>query len=414
MAKREDCVVITGVGSVTAFGVGHEPLWEALETGAVHRTPLSRWGEPGAEGVVVGEWPRAALLGNRGLQYMRPGTHYLCGAAVLALKNAGYEGETPPPDELGIVVATNLAGMETMIEVDWTTLTEGPQYCSPMDTPNTLANAPASHLGIRMQARALNTTISSGQCSGLDAIGYALMALRQGRAKYILLGGVEELNRRVLHLYRKMGVLPRGLPHAGGRPFDPDSSGWLPGEGAAVLMLEFRSSAEARGVKPLAEVAGWHSTMTLPDDRAKVVDGLRRAIDGALKAAGTAPSGLEAVMAGASGLPGQDAVEAEALQAALVDADPGVPICSVKGTLGETYGAGGIFQAMAAVGTLTRGRVPATVGLGSESPQTTGLSGLSAESREIGVEAGAAALLTGLDLFGSASAVVLRAIQESD
>jgi 3-oxoacyl-[acyl-carrier-protein] synthase II len=407
MSTSSHSIVITGVGAISAIGDTAEATWAALEAGRSARAPLRGVAGQAACGAYVVDWRPEEVLGPRRLQFMRPSARYLCGAALLALREAGLAAEPPDPDDLGIVVSTNLAGLESITSYDWTAANEGPQYVSPMEGPNTLTNAPASHLAIRIQARALNTTIASGQCAGLDGLGYACRMLHDGRARYVVVGGVEELSPAVLGVYGAMHVLPRERPCDAGRPFDAASTGWLPGEGAAALVLETRSSALERGARPLATVEGWSSTFA-PGEPAAGADGLARAIDGALRASGLGPEAVDLVMAGASGERGQDATEALALQRVFGKCRPDVPVCAVKGALGETYGAGGTFQAVAAVGALARATIPASAGLEHQPAGDPLLPGLQPGARSWPRRTESAVLLTARDLFGSTSAVLLQ------
>lgn len=206
MAKYDGPIVITGMGAVSPFGLGVEALWSALEQGERRGTALEQ-GEPGDQpvlGLKVGEWQPADLLGRRGLQYLHPSAKFLLGASLLALQQAGLADGGTQPDELGVTIGCNLVGLQAIADYDYTAITEGPHYVSPMEAPNTLANAPASHLAIRLKARALNTTIASGQCAGLDALGYAAKVVRDGRARQVVAGGVEELSPAALWVYRNL------------------------------------------------------------------------------------------------------------------------------------------------------------------------------------------------------------------
>lgn len=412
MATYDGPIVITGMGAVSPWGLGVEALWTAVAQAA--RQPVSLpldqeldeseqqtvWGQP------VGELSLADLLGRRGLQYMRPGTQYLLAASTLATRQAALIDGAVDAAALGIAIGSNLAGLHTMINYDYTAITEGPHYVSPMDAPNMLDNAPASHLAIRLKARALNTTIASGQCAGLDALGYAAKMLRDGRAKQVVAGGVEEMSGARLCVYRNAHVLAGGASDLVGLPFASASTGWLLSEGAAAVVLETPASAQARGARPLAELAGWSSgfaPQATPEKRASV---LLRTTRRALEQAAISPSEIDVVLAGASGLPAQDQAEAEALRA-LLDNNTHATITAIKGTIGETGAANGAFQALIALCMLEHGVIPPTAS-GQSLADLPG-SGLCTEARSWPDSARGTLLLLAQDLFGSTSAVVLRA-----
>lgn len=430
MAKYDGPIVITALGAVSPFGLGVEPIWSALQQGERRGKPLENiWsaspqGEhrgTGSEqeeagnqplwGMQVGDCQLVNLLGKRGFQYLRSGTKFLLGASILAMQEARLAEGDADPDELGITIGSNLAGFQSMVDYDYTAITEGPHYTSPMEAPNTLANAPASHLAIRLKARALNTTMASGQCAGLDALGYAAKTVKDGRARQIIAGGVEELSPAALWVYLNSQALSGGRLEDAGLPFDAASTGWLPSEGAAVVVLERKVDAQARGARSLAELAGWSSAFApsqAPEKRSSV---LARTAKQALHAAGLTANDVDVVIAGASGLHIQDQAEALALHALLAE-NPHVCVVGVKGTLGETYGASGLFQALAAVCIIEHGIVPPTVGSSHQRSATHPVNGLLTEARTWSKSKQGTILLLAQDLFGSTSAVVLRGCQE--
>ncbi|WP_040951505.1 beta-ketoacyl-[acyl-carrier-protein] synthase family protein [Gorillibacterium massiliense] len=404
MRHDDDSIVITGMGTISAAGMGAEQLLQLLESGRFSRVGLHErmdlggmqvWGSP------VESYQPQELLGKRGLQFLRPSTKYLMGAALLALRDAGLAEEMPHPERLGIVVGSNFAGMEMVAEYDRIAITEGPRNVSPAEAPNTLANSPASHLAIRIQSKAANSTIATGQCAGLDALGYAANLLKQHRADCIVVGGVEELNPRILWLQEHSGVLPAECWEAGGKPFDGQSTGWIPGEGGAVVVLERRSDALKRGATLRAELIGWGSSFAPAADGSPQAKGLIRAIRQSLQISGLDTPDIQGIFSGANGYIPQDAAEAEAFAALLGKAD--VPATAVKGTLGEMYGASGIFQCIAALGAMERNTLPPTIGVEDQH----GAVHLSAKPQEWSLSHGAAALLTAQDLCGSASAVLI-------
>ncbi|UFJ42567.1 AuaD protein [Brevibacillus humidisoli] len=414
MSNQAESIAITGIGAVSAYGLGVESLWSAIGKRVPRKTLIHDQEAPESDvlyGLQVGEWNPAELLGKRGLQFLRPSTKYLHAASLLALQDAKLSPKSPDPDEVGIVVGSNLAGLQSITEYDLTAVTEGPQYVSPMEAPNTLANAPASHLAIRVQARAFNTTIASGQCAGFDALGYASKMLREKRARYVIVGGVEELNPRVMWVYRNAGVLPKDRPEDAGKPYRLDSTGWLPGEGAAVLILERKEDAQKRGAKILAELLSWSSSFAISSSPEKRSAGLERAIRDALVTARINPNQVDLVLSGANGLVEQDRAESLALRTLFAD-HPDVPVLPAKETLGECYGASGTFQSIAAVCAINEGTIPAAYRIAAdEVAAASNMQELPGGELRSGSQRGTV-LLTSQDLFGSASAVVLAGSRE--
>ncbi|RXT13593.1 beta-ketoacyl synthase N-terminal-like domain-containing protein [Ammoniphilus sp. CFH 90114] len=398
--NKQDSIVITGAGIVSVFGSELQEFWSRLLEG---KRPLPDPDYP--SGVMVTNWDAEALLGRRGLQYLPRSARFLAGASLLAMDAAKLERVSQEPETLGVVVSANLTGLKIMSEYDYTAISEGPRYVSPMQAPNTLANAGSSHLGTRIKAQALNTTISTGQCAGLDAIGYAARMLNASRALRLVVGGVEELNDRVLSCYKHMGVWSEDSTEWAGRPFLLDSTGWLPGEGAASVILERASSAREREVQPLAKVLSWASTTPLGREERDSGGTLRRAIKQAVQKAGLGPEVIELVISGASGFSRQDRAEASAL-AQYFSSSESVPICSPKGIMGETYGAGGHFQLITALGALKTGYLPATIPSDLDNQLFSGLN-ITRDCTAWKYNKGTI-LLISQDYYGCSSAVVIQ------
>ncbi|WP_426445390.1 beta-ketoacyl synthase N-terminal-like domain-containing protein [Paenibacillus sp. S-38] len=403
MNKGTDQVVVTGIGTVSSFGVSSDSLWDAIQSGRYHS------GDPDAESghrtIRVPQDDLVPILGTKGLRFVHGASRFLLAAADVAAEEAGLTGDAVDPDRLGIVVGSNYANLHTADLYDRTLLTEGPRAVSAMEAPNLLVNAPAALLGIRLQARACNTTISTGACAGLDALGYAMTLLRRGKADCILVGGTEEVSRQLLGIYTMAGALPAAPTDETGRPFDASSQGITPGEGAVAVVLERRSFAEARGARIQAQLASWTSGCAAGRSAAKREMSLTRVIGEALDKAEAHPSEVGLVVSGASGQASLDGPESEALQS--VFGGWRTPITAVKGVTGETAGAGGLFQLFAAVRSQVSGIVPATAGARVTVPAQSPL-GLSIQPvrRESGERK--PALLTAQDMSGTVSAVVIR------
>jgi 3-oxoacyl-[acyl-carrier-protein] synthase II len=394
-------IVVTGIGTVSAFGTDSPALWSALRDGSLAAVAEDQ--QPGQFPVIrVKGYSASELLGKKGLQFIHPCSQFLLGSSIMALRSAGLDSAAVDPDRLGIVVASNFGGFRMSEEYDRICITEGPRYVSPMEAPNTLANSPASYLAIRIKSRAFNTTISTGVCAGLDAIGYAMTMLRKGGADIVVAGGTEEWNDQIRWHYENAGLLPKETDAAAGMPFQKQSAGLLPGEGSAAVVMERYDDAIKRGAPILGEVCSWHSSFIPKADKNSKTKGITRTIKRALETAGLGPDDIGLICSGANGLAVLDQAEADALEAVFGGRE--VPVCTVKRTVGEVYGASGLFQLLAAVRSVQEGIIPASTGLNQEIS-----SGLYNEPHEWpGKER--LALITAQDRFGGISAVTVKTV----
>ena len=202
-----------------------------------------------------------------------------------------------------------------------------------MDVPNTLANAPASYLAIRLGAKRHNTTISTGHCASLDAIGYAAQFLVQGRADAALAGGTEEINPHVLWQLDAAG---------------PQAVGKVPGEAAAVVLLQAEHETGADQRPHLARFGAWTNMLAPRSSPESLVQDV---CCEALELAGLSPDKIR--LTGLSASTPADLPVAEGVRKALCNGHTGsprrVPAFSLQGLVGETLGTAGAVHAVAAV-----------------------------------------------------------------
>lgn len=416
MWNDNDPVVVSGMGSVSVFGTDQNKLWDHLigESDAKNTSPLSNdfLDLPVIEAIRVNDWNPEELIGKRGLKYLSLSTQYLLSAGARCWQDAGlgelHQVSGSESLDLGIVVASNLSGLQAMSNYDYTTITEGPRFVSPMQAPNTLDNAPAAQLAIRTNARAFNTTIATGQCAGLDAIAYAVSSIDNGRAKQVLVGGVEEINERVLWIYHDSNVLPKEYSDRAGKPFSSDSTGWIPGEGASVLMLEKLSHCLERGGTPLGKIASYSSTFAINEDSR--IHAMERAVGQVFKQAGLDFSETSGVISGASGFYLQDRVEMKAINHLFGSVNPQIPISSIKGAIGETYGASGVFQAAAGLMAFNKGILPKSMALSELNHRTQEKIPVHLASNHIKKTKKQNIVVTSQDLSGITSCLMLESV----
>jgi 3-oxoacyl-[acyl-carrier-protein] synthase II len=359
-------IVVTGLGVISALGAGREAFWRSLAAGASGLRPLSlfdpRIGRSRLAGEIA-EFSPAPFIGTKGIRHFDRTTLLLACAAKLALEDAGVlqGGEAPVRDDrIGIAVGSTYGSIGSIAAFDTEALREGPSYVNPMEFPNTVLNAPASRVSILLGVTGPNATISTGEASAVDAIGYGADFLRLGRAAAMLAGGVFGLGEDVYHGFAGTGVLSgtRGDEELCA-PFDRRRNGLVLGEGSCLLFLEPLSRARARGAGIYGEVTGYGNGFR-PRGADLVASG-RRVLDAALAGAGRAPQDVSCVFGGASSSPAGDRLEAQTLRATFAGVAAPPPVSAIKSMCGECLDASGALQAAAALLALHEQVVPPTI-----------------------------------------------------
>lgn len=268
----------------------------------------------------------------------------------------------------GIVFGTWSAGGHAMQEYLSALLRSGPSGVPALIFNTTVGNAAASQVGLEFKLRGPNTTITHKEASGLAAVVSAVEFLRQGRASWLLTGGVDSVFEMFFKAHDRFAVMARRCTFSEGiGPFDRDRCGFVMGEGCFALHVERAADARQRHVTPYGDVLGVAASGAAVSanawpDRAEP---LARTMALALADAGLEPDDVDVVYASANATPQLDAVEAEAL--VTLFGGGRTVITSIKGALGEC-GVSGAASCAAALLCGRAGRVPPIAGLGHVDP----------------------------------------------
>lgn len=403
-------IAVTGAGALSSLADSPGGLHAALREGrsglkSIELFPTGGLGDHRAGEIRPFE-PRD-YLGERNLRPIDRTSRLLLVAAQQALDASGWTPDLRAEEDAGLVLGTTFCSVRTIAEFDRRGLQLGPSYASPLDFANSVINAAAGQAAIWHGLRGVNSTVSAGEASGLAAIACAVDLIRAGRAQAILAGGVEELCFESFVGYLRAGRLCGSNGDGRPVPFDVRRNGFALAEGAALLMLEDAESAAARGAAVLAEVLGHGSAFDVTGSEEGAALALTRAVRLALDDAELGPEEIDALVASANGSVTGDRAEARGVADALGPRAVELPVTAVKSMLGETLGASGGLQAVAALGVLREGILPGTLGL-EEIEEGFPLRGACAGSREI---AARRVLLTALSGDGHACAAVLGAAE---
>ena len=358
--------MITGMGVISPLGDSPARLHDSLCQGLSGIKPIQLFSTAGLGCPLGGEildFDAAKYLGGeRNLRPLDRTSRLVVSAAQLALKDSGWSAEMRAAQEVGLVLGTMFCSVHTISEFDRRTLEAGPAYASPMDFSNTVINAAAGQTAIVHNLRGVNTTISTGVTSGLEAISYATDLIRSGRARALLAGGADELCFESFYGFDRAGLLCRSNDSAGDFPipFDSRRNGLALGEGAALLMLEDVALARERGARILGEIRGHGSSYDCSrgQEDKDSVQAVASAIRQALHDGFILPCELDCLSASANGSVAGDRHEAQGAFVGLSGQAHKLPVTAIKSMLGETLGASGPMQAVSLLETMRDGVLP--------------------------------------------------------
>ncbi|UNS99798.1 beta-ketoacyl-[acyl-carrier-protein] synthase family protein [Streptomyces tubbatahanensis] len=364
-------VAVTGLGLITASGIGAEETWRGVCEGrsAAARDPRLQ-GLPVDISCTVPGLDPARHVGRRSPLMHDRFIQLAIVAAREAVADCGLDPETWDGARVGVVVGCGLGGIGTMETQHRRLLENGPASVSALLLPMLVPNMVAGHLAIDLRATGPNFVTATACASGGTAIGTAASLLRDGSCDVVLAGGTEaNVTPLMVTGFNQMGALSRRVdePEAASRPFDQDRDGFVIGEGSGVLVLEREADASARGARIRARLAGYGASadahhITAPEPEGA---GVTRAVEDALAQAGVGAGEIGHVNAHGTSTPLNDAVEARMLRRVIGD---GAAVTSTKGVLGHTLGAAGAIEAALTVLALERSTIPPTANLERQDP----------------------------------------------
>jgi 3-oxoacyl-[acyl-carrier-protein] synthase II len=364
----QQSVVVTGLGATSPLGGDVPSTWAAMLAGkSGARTLPSDFGpDLPVQIAAPAAVDPATVLDRVQARRMDRCEQFAMVAAREAWADAG--APTIEPERLGVVVASGIGGIASILTGYDLMREKGWQRISPFTVPMLMPNGSAGWIGIELTARAGVHTTVSACASGAEAIGYAIDMIRTGRADVVVAGGTEAailpLNIAAFAAMRALSTR-NDEPERASRPFDKGRDGFLLGEGAGMVVLESATHAAARGARAYAVAAGTgyssdahHIAQPDPDGT-----GIVLAIERVLADAGLSPEQVVHVNAHATSTPAGDTVEGQAIAAALGPAAPGVVVSATKSMTGHLLGGAGALEAVATILAVRDRVAPPTINL---------------------------------------------------
>ena len=354
-------IVVTGLGCVTALGIGAEALWTAALEGrsGVGPTRLPRWIDHRIRiSAQVDLEAVATRFAADRLPILDPCSQLALVAAEEAIAQSGLSRAELAGPRTAAIVGSCIGGMTTLDDGFQRFYSEGSSRISPLTVPRIMASAPASHISMQHGITGPVFAVSSACSSGTQAIGLAMMLLRSGAVDRAVVGGSDAV---ITPGMTRAWELMRVLTPEACRPFSRGRNGMVLGEGAAILVIERADAAEARGARPLATLMGYGTSSDAKDLLRPDPVGAAAAIQGALTDAGLPPERIDYVNAHGTGTVLNDPSEAEALHIALGSHGETVPVSSTKPLHGHALGASGAIEVLATILALRDQMVPPTL-----------------------------------------------------
>ena len=351
-------IVITGMGAVSAAGVGAPALWQAARDGrsCARETQFARPYRGRIRiSAQVHDFDAAAYLTSSELPFCDPVAQYLLVAADEAMAQAGLASAKPMGPRTATIIGTGVGGMHTLENGLYLTLVEQGRP-DPLTIPRLIPSACPSLLSIRYGSTGPCFAVASACSSATQAIGLGVQLIRSGLADRAIVGGTEDcVTNSAMLAWEALRVL---TPDAC-RPFSKGRNGMILGAGAAVFILEESELARARGAEALVEISGYGTSADAKDPVRPDVDGAAACMRNALADAGVDADEIDYVNAHGTGTTANDATESAAL--GLVFGGRPLPVSSTKPVHGHALGAAGALELVVTIGAVRESVAPPTI-----------------------------------------------------
>ena len=372
-------VVVTGMGTRTAFGSSVEGLWSDLLGGKSGISHIERIDVSDIATTIASEvkdFDITDFMSTRDARRLDRSSQFFWVATKSALEDAGisYEEDDPEALRTGVLAGTGIGGIETMEEQIGVLLDRGPSRVSPYGIAKIISNMAGGVASIDFHLYGPNSTTVTACAASANAIGDAAAVISRGAADVMVAGGGEaSITRFGLSGFSSARAMSRNNedPEGASRPFDLTRDGFIMGEGAAILIMEELEHAVERNAHIYGELLGYgmsadgyHITLPRPGGA-----GAARSMTAALEDAGMAPEELGYINAHGTSTQANDKTETEAIKTAFGDAAYTIPISSTKSMTGHLLGAAGALESIACLLAIRDGRLPPTINYTTPDPE---------------------------------------------
>ncbi len=369
-ANRDDArVVVTGMGLITPLGTGIEPTWEGLMAGRSTAQRIDRF-DPSEYHVQivceVSDFDPRNWMDYRDARRFDRIVQFAVASARDAVSQSGLVITPENAEQIGVVYGTGIGGLGTIHQGYLDLLSRGPMRVNPLTGAMMLPDMTSGQVSIDLGVLGPNFNVVSACATGSHALGEAAEIIRRGDADVMIAGAAEAgITPFGLAAFHRSGAMSayNDDPGRACRPFDANRNGFVVGEGAGTMVLERLDHALARGARPLAELAGYGCSSDAHHVSAPLADGsgAARAIRMALRKSGLASADIGYINAHGTATVLNDASETRGIKDALGSRAYEVPVSSTKSMHGHIMGGAGAAEAVIAVLTMLRGRIPPTI-----------------------------------------------------
>jgi beta-ketoacyl-acyl-carrier-protein synthase II len=369
--------VITGLGTVNCTGLTVEESWANVLAGKSGIGYFDLYDASALNVRIGGQvwgFDPAKYMDAREARRRDRFCQLAVAATRQAIDQAGLKITEDNADDIGCIYGTGSGGLQSFVELIHVFDNEGPRRLHPFAIPMVIDDSASSAIAIDWNLRGPNFAPVSACAAGADAIGLAYRLIRNGDAQAIVAGGTEmPLHALPMAAFDRLGAMSRrnDHPQTACRPFDKNRDGLVMGEGAATLIVEELSFAQARGAQVLAEIVGYGCTSDAFHVTAPAENGIgaAKAMRRALRDAGLTPADIDWISPHATATELNDKFETAAIRSVFGEHADRIPLSGTKAMTGHMMAATGALEAVFGIKAIETGWIPPTINYETPDPE---------------------------------------------
>ena len=362
-------VVVTGMGAITPIGLSVDEFFASVKeekTGFAEITHFDASEYKCHIAAEVKNFDAKQYMDPKAAKRMELFSQYAVAAAKEAIEDSGLEMEKEDPYQVGTSIGCGVGSLQGIEREHKRLMERGPARVNPLFVPMVISNMAAGNVSIQFGLKGKSINVVTACATGTNSIGEAFRSIQHGEAEVMVTGGTEG------------AICPIGIAGFSALtaltsesdltkcsiPFDKNRSGFVMGEGAAVVVLEELEHARARGAKIYAEVVGYGTSSDAYHITSPAEDGAgaARAMTNALNDAGVKPEEVPYINAHGTSTHHNDLFETRAIKLAFGEHAKQLKINSTKSMIGHLLGAAGAIEFVTCVKEMEQNFVHATVG----------------------------------------------------
>lgn len=361
-------IVVTGLGVVTAIGIGKDEFWKAALAGKNGISPITSFDTkdfPTHNGGEIRNFRPEMFISRKKAEFMGRASQLAVAASRLAVEDAHLDLSGLPKEKCGICFGTTMGEVQVLQQLDDAWIKSGIDALDVAGILQTPCSVVVVNLARELNFKGPGFVIANACAAGNFSIGRAYDIIRLGRADVVLAVGADAFSRIAFTGFNRMlAIAPDKC-----QPFDKNRKGMMVSEGAGALILEPLDNALARNARIYAEILGYGISCDAHHMTAPLSEGISRAIKNALKESNIRAEEVNYINAHGTGTPANDKEECLAIKSVFLGSARNIAVSSTKSMLGHTMGAASAIEAAVCCLAVQNGLIPPTINYETPDPE---------------------------------------------